>query len=74
MILFLRFNKGKQMIFSIILGIEALFVSYSRIYVGNHYPLDVVGGILLGTGVACAVIASRVYLRPIFAYIDNLKK
>jgi undecaprenyl-diphosphatase len=75
MILFLRFNKGKQIIFSIILGIEALLVSYSRIYVGNHYPLDVVGGILLGTGVACAVIASHgYYLRSIFSYIDNLKK
>jgi len=74
MILFLRFNKGKQIIFSIILGIEALLVSYSRIYVGDHYPLDVVGGILLGTGIACAVVASSKYLGPVFSYIDNMKK
>lgn len=73
-ILFLRFNKGKQIIFSIILGIEAVLVSYSRIYVGDHYPLDVVGGILLGTGIACAVIAFSKYLGPIFSYIDNMKK
>ena len=73
-ILFLRFNKGKQLIFSIILGIEAILVSYSRIYVGNHYPLDVVGGILLGTGIACVVIASSKYLGPVFSYIDNMKK
>jgi membrane-associated phospholipid phosphatase len=73
-ILFLRFNKGKQIIFSIMLGIEAVLVSYSRIYVGNHYPLDVVGGILLGTGIACAVIAFSKYLGPIFSYIDNMKK
>ncbi|MFZ0185189.1 MAG: phosphatase PAP2 family protein [Nitrosotalea sp.] len=73
-ILLLRFNKGKQIVFSIILGIEALLVSYSRIYVGVHYPLDVVGGILLGTGIACAVIASSRYLRPVFSYIDNMKK
>ena len=73
-ILLLRFNKGKQIIFSVILGIEALLVSYSRIYVGEHYPLDVVGGILLGTGIACAVIASSKYMRPIFSYIDNMKK
>lgn len=73
-ILFLKFNKGKQVIFSIILGVEALLVSYSRIYVGNHYPLDVVGGILLGTGIACAVIASSKYFGPVFSYIDNMKK
>lgn len=73
-ILFLRFNKGKQIIFSIILGAEALLVSYSRIYVGDHYPLDVVGGILLGTGIACAVIASSRYFGPVFSYIDNMKK
>lgn len=73
-ILLLRFNKGKQIIFSIILGIEALLVSYSRIYIGAHYSLDVVGGILLGTGIACAVIASSKYLVPVFSYIDNMKK
>jgi membrane-associated phospholipid phosphatase len=73
-ILLLWFNKGRQIIFSIILGAEALLVSYSRIYVGNHYPLDVVGGVLLGTGIACAVIASSKYLGPVFSYIDNMKK
>ena len=73
-ILLLRFNKGRQIVFSIILGAEALFVSYSRIYVGNHYPLDVVGGILLGTGIACAVIASSRYLGPVFSFIDSMKK
>lgn len=73
-ILLLRFNTGKKLIFSAILGIEALLVCYSRIYVGGHYPLDVVGGILLGTGVACAVIASIKYLRPIFSRIDLMKR
>ena len=37
---------------SIALAIEAALVCISRVYVGGHYPLDVVGGILLGIGVA----------------------
>jgi len=30
----------------------AVAVSYSRVYVGVHYPLDVLGGAVLGTSVA----------------------
>ncbi len=33
----------------------AAVVSYSRIYLGVHYPGDVVGGIIIGVGVALAV-------------------
>lgn len=73
-ILLLRFNRGKQIVASIILAIEAALVSYSRVYVGVHYPLDVFAGILLGTGIACAVVASSKYMGPIFSRIDSMKR
>jgi membrane-associated phospholipid phosphatase len=37
---------------SLFLTLEAALVCISRVYVGGHYPLDVVGGVLLGVGVS----------------------
>jgi undecaprenyl-diphosphatase len=37
-------------LFKIVLLIWATLVSYSRIYNGVHYPLDILGGILIGAG------------------------
>src|SRR5437867_10941954 len=74
LIMLLRYNQGKQMILSLLLTAEAITVMYSMIYVGAHYPLDVVGGLLLGTAVSLAIIASSRYMTPIFSRIDSIGK
>ncbi len=51
--LFLR-NKKLWPLFTV-----GLLVGYSRIYLGSHYPLDVVGGIGLGAVVGLAVFILR---------------
>jgi membrane-associated phospholipid phosphatase len=50
-------DSYKKLAFSLGLTAEAALVCYSRIYVGGHFPLDVLGGIFLGVGVAFIFIA-----------------
>ncbi len=74
LILILKYNRGKQKIFSTLLTAEAIIVMYSMIYVGAHYPLDVVGGLLLGTATGLAVVSSEKYMTPIFTRVDSIGK
>jgi undecaprenyl-diphosphatase len=49
------------------LFVLAAAVAFSRVYVGVHYPLDILGGAVLGVLVATALrllVASRRRLRP----------
>lgn len=47
----------KRRWYSVIVLFWAILVSYSRIYVGKHYPLDVVTGAIAGIAAAWVVIA-----------------
>ena len=46
------------------LGLLAAAVAFSRVYVGVHYPLDVLAGAALGAGVGLLAIALVRRLRP----------
>jgi membrane-associated phospholipid phosphatase len=59
------YRREKELILSIILACEAALVCISRIYLGDHYLFDVIGGILLGAGISLLSISLSRYLDPI---------
>lgn len=48
----------------------ALLMAVDRVYVGAHWPLDVVAGLALGAGLAALVVL--IARRPVAALIDRL--
>jgi undecaprenyl-diphosphatase len=67
-------NSARKIAISLSLTIEAALVCFSRVYVGGHYPLDVVGGIFLGVGVALLFIGVTNYGEVIIVLLKILKK
>ena len=52
--------------YSFVIFVWALFNSYSRIYLGVHYPLDVICGAALGVFLALLVYILSNYIRKIY--------
>ena len=60
-------------ILPIVLVIDAGLVCFSRIYVGVHYPFDVLGGFFLGSGISLLIICLINNLPKIRTIISNYK-
>ena len=50
-------DKKTANIFTVFLAIQWIFIGLSRIYMGVHYPTDVLGGWLLGAGILMVIIS-----------------
>jgi undecaprenyl-diphosphatase len=55
-------NTFRKLAISLALTMEAALVCLSRIYVGGHYPLDVLAGIFLGVGVSFIFVGEVKYI------------
>lgn len=49
-------------VFSLVMILYALLVAFSRIYLGVHYPGDILGGIAVGLGSATAVYTAAAWI------------
>ena len=67
-------NTPRRLAISILLAVQAALVCISRVYVGGHYPLDVVGGILLGVGVSFIFVGIQKRIESLIMPIVKILK
>lgn len=61
LILMLTIAKRRRV--KLLLWLWAIIIAFSQIYVGVHYPLDVIAGGFLGVGIACFYYQVYKYLQ-----------
>lgn len=62
----LLFGMSKKYSF---LWVYSFFVAYSRIYLGRHFPGDIIAGAILG--ILCAIISYKMYLKVESKFIQK---
>lgn len=67
--------KFRKKSVALLLALEAAIVCYSRVYIGMHYPLDVISGIFLGgftVFVGVFVLERNPYLKKLMDAFTNI--
>jgi membrane-associated phospholipid phosphatase len=67
-------GSRRKLSISLALALESALVCISRVYVGGHYPLDVIGGILLGVGISFLFLWKEKRLEIIYNAINRWLK
>jgi len=63
----------KRRSYTILLALWVLMLCYSRIYSGVHYPLDLLGGVLLGWGVGTLLFKLVMFIENHFFFARSPK-
>lgn len=65
------FSKNKTLFFSVILFLYAILISVERIYMGHHYPTDVLVGALVGACTAYTIILNQKYIFKFLKFVKT---
>lgn len=69
----LALSYGRNIYWKVLFFSAAVLIAYSRIYVGAHYPLDVLTGALVGMGSAFLVWKLYERIEPLFGSLNGQK-